>query len=55
MTTQANIADSALFFQSPASGRPITMDWPMNFLSRDKQIEVISALTEGMASAPPRA
>ena len=48
MTTQANIAVSTLFFQSPASGRPITWIEPMNFLSREKQIEVIAALCDGL-------
>ena len=52
MTTPANIADLALFFQSPASGRSKAWIEPMNILPREKQIEVIAAFATASASAP---
>jgi hypothetical protein len=47
MTASRNIEQLALLFQRPG---PIHNTWiePMNLLSRDKQIEVIAALTEGV-------
>lgn len=48
MTTPRNIADFRLFFQSPASADPNPWIEPMNILSREQQIAVISALTEGL-------
>jgi hypothetical protein len=48
MTASDHIEQLALLFQRPG---PIHNTWiePMNFLSRDKQIEVIAALTEGVS------
>ena len=51
MTTKRNIANSPLFFQR-SGARPSTtcrIGPAVNNLSRDKQIEIIAALTEGMS------
>src|SRR5882672_1913940 len=49
MTTLKNIADMKAFFQSLTSAPSQCRTGPvMNILSRDKQIAIISALTEGL-------
>src|SRR5712671_3146265 len=49
MTLLAHIAHLAIDFQSPASGRSQHRIGPvMNLLPREKQIEVIAALCEGV-------